>query len=106
MKAAALFCLDWLTEDADGTLVTAPGTSPENKFTTESGQRAAVSVAPSMDMELIWDLFSNCIEACVSLDDDHPFRLELEAARRRLRPLTIGRHGQLARVATGLGRSD
>ena len=39
-----------------------------------------------MDMALIWDLFSNCIAASVSLDDDHPFRLELEAARPRLRP--------------------
>ena len=34
MKGAALFCLDWLVETADGTLVTAPSTSPENQFVT------------------------------------------------------------------------
>ena len=32
------FCHDWLiTDGAEGTLVTAPGTSPENKFTTPDG---------------------------------------------------------------------
>jgi alpha-L-fucosidase 2 len=95
MKSAALFYLDWLIEDADGRLVTAPGTSPENKFTTEDGQHAAVSTAPAMDMELIWDLLSNCIDASEALAEDEAFRSELEAVRRRLEPPAIGRHGQL-----------
>jgi alpha-L-fucosidase 2 len=95
MRSAALFYLDWLTEDAEGRLVTAPGTSPENKFTTEDGQRAALSIAPTMDMELIWDLFTNCIEASEALAERDSFTNELEAARRRLQPPIVGRHGQL-----------
>ena len=34
MKEAGFFCLDWLVEDKDGMLVTAPSTSPENEFIT------------------------------------------------------------------------
>ncbi|HEU5013301.1 MAG TPA: glycoside hydrolase family 95 protein, partial [Roseiflexaceae bacterium] len=95
MKGAAEFCLDWLIEDGQGHLVTAPSTSPENMFTTPDGQHAAVSIAATMDMEAIWDLFSNCIAAAEILDTDADFRATLQAARDRLLPLQIGRHGQL-----------
>ncbi len=95
MKEAALFCLDWLIEDGEGHLVTAPSTSPEHKFVTEDGQLAAVSMAATMDMSLIWDLFTNCIEAAERLGVDEEFRKTLAEARERLYPLQIGRHGQL-----------
>ena len=94
MKAAAEFCLDWLIEH-QGQLVTAPATSPENGFTTPDGQSAAVSAASAMDMALIWDLFTNCIEATLALSEDAEFRAELESARSRLYPPQIGQHGQL-----------
>lgn len=95
MKSAAQFCLDWLIEDGQGHLLTAPATSPENKFTTPDGQHAAVSAASTMDMAIIWDLFTNCIEATTILDLDPDFRTELAAARERLYPCHIGQHGQL-----------
>jgi alpha-L-fucosidase 2 len=95
MRGAAEFCLDWVIEDGQGHLVTAPSTSPENKFTTPDGQAAAVSIASAMDMELIWDLFTNCIEAARIAGGDEDFRNELEAARARLLPLQVGRLGQL-----------
>ena len=53
MKGAAQFCLDWLIEDGRGHLVTAPATSPENKFTTPDGQHAATSMASTADLEII-----------------------------------------------------
>lgn len=93
MKEAAMFCLDWLFEH-EGRLITAPGTSPENAFMTPAG-RAAVSAAPTMDMSLIWDLFTNCIKASERLGIDGDFREQLEDARERLFPFQIGRHGQL-----------
>lgn len=95
MKGAALFCLDWLIEDGNGHLITAPSTSPENKFTTPDGQTAAVSAASTADMALIWDLLTNCIEAATRLEIDDEFRAEVVAARDRLLPPQIGRHGQL-----------
>lgn len=95
MKQAALFCLDWLVEDAEGFLVTAPSTSPENMFTLPTGERLAVSVASTMDMAIIWDLFTHCIEASELLQDDPAFRQALLQARARLYPPRIGSHGQL-----------
>ena len=94
MKGAAEFCLDWLVEH-DGHLVTAPATSPENEFTTPAGQSAAISAASTMDMALIWDLFTNCIEAAGILDVDATFRSDLETAREQLYPPPVGQHGQL-----------
>lgn len=95
MRGAAQFYLDWLFEDEQGYLVTAPATSPENKFTTETGQHAGVSVATTADMAIIHDLFTNCIEAARLLDTDADFREQLERARDRLLPSRIGRYGQL-----------
>ena len=95
MKSAAQFCLDWLIEDGQGHLITAPATSPENKFTTPDGQHAAVSAASTMDMAIIWDLFTNCSEAATILGIDTEFRTEILAARDRLLPYQIGQHGQL-----------
>jgi alpha-L-fucosidase 2 len=95
MRGAAQFCLDWLFDDGQGRLVTAPSTSPENKFTTPDGQHAAVSMASTADMALIWDLFTNCIDAATRLDTDQTFCAELRAARSRLLPPQIGAHGQL-----------
>lgn len=95
MKQAALFCEDWLTELPDGTLVTNPSTSPENAFMTEDGERCNVSMACTMDMTLIWELFTNCIACCGVLDQEHAFAEELDGLRSRLYPLKIGSEGQL-----------
>jgi alpha-L-fucosidase 2 len=95
MRGAARFGLDWLTEDGRGHLVTAPATSPENMFTLPGGERLAVSIASTMDMAILWDLFTNCIAASEVLDCDETFRAELEAARSRLLPYQVGQHGQL-----------
>jgi alpha-L-fucosidase 2 len=95
MKEAALFCLDWLIKDEGGHLVTAPSTSPENNFTAPDGQTAAVSMASTMDMALIHDLFTNCLEAAMILEVDDDFRAQLESALARLYPPQIGQYGQL-----------
>ena len=100
MKGAALFCLDWLIEDGQGTLVTAPSTSPEHKFVLPDGRQAAVSEASSMDLALIWDLFTNTIQAGAALGTDPAFRQRLQESRARLRPFHIGAQGQLQEWST------
>ncbi|MGO4546470.1 glycoside hydrolase N-terminal domain-containing protein [Paenibacillus sp. 2TAB23] len=94
MKEAALFCLDWLVDDGHGRLITSPSTSPEHKFRI-GDELFGVSEAATMDLSLIWDLFTNCIEASESLVTDEAFRAELKAARASLLPLQIGSYGQL-----------
>ncbi|XEC96151.1 glycoside hydrolase N-terminal domain-containing protein [Paenibacillus tarimensis] len=95
MKEAALFCLDWLIEDGEGRLVTNPSTSPENSFIAPDGRKSAVSAGSTMDIVLIRELFTACIESCRILGEDQMFREELERARDRLPRLQIGRYGQL-----------
>ncbi|WP_405168595.1 glycosyl hydrolase family 95 catalytic domain-containing protein [Paenibacillus sp. FSL H3-0286] len=94
MKEAALFALDWLIDDGKGNLVTSPSTSPEHKFRTAEGV-AAVSPGATMDISLIWELFTNCIEASVILGTDEALREELKSTRERLLPLQVGKYGQL-----------
>ena len=94
MKEAALFCLDWMIVNEDGWLVTRLSTSPEHKF-MHKGKLSAISAGCTMDMTLIWDLFTNLIEASEVLDKDEEFRKTLIATRSRLYPLQVGKMGQL-----------
>ena len=96
MKEAALFTLDWLVkDDATGYWVTAPSTSPENEFRDKNGKEQSVSVASTMDMSIIWDLFTNVIEASQALDIDAAFRDQLMATRSKLYPMHTGSQGEL-----------
>ena len=95
MKEAALFTLDWLVQDKDGYWVTAPSMSPENEFYYGDKKRGEVSVASTMDMSIIRDLFSNLIEASNILDADAQFRELLIARQKKLYPLHIGKKGNL-----------
>jgi len=96
MKESAEFYLDFLVEEkTHGWLVTSPSNSPENSFRTNDGQVANVCMGPSMDQQILWNLFTNCIEAIKVLGIDEDFRAELETTRDRLAPPQIGKHGQL-----------
>ena len=95
MRGAAEFCLDWLVDDGNGHLVTMPSNSPEQGFITEKGVRADVSMASTMDMSIVWDLFTHCIDTARILGVDREFADRLEAARARLYPLKVGRGGRL-----------
>ncbi len=95
MKEAALFCIDWLVDDKNGHLVTAPSSSPENEFITEKGEKGSMSIATTMDMSIIWDLFTNIIEASKELNTDEEFRKLIIEKRSKLLPLQIGKKGNL-----------
>lgn len=95
MKSAAEFCLDWLIPAKDGHLTTCPSVSTENTFRTPDGKTAETSDGCTMDMALISELFTNCIEAARILATDTEFAAKLKDARAKLIPYRIGKHGQL-----------
>lgn len=95
MKGAAEFCLDWLVEDKDGYLIMVPSTSPENDFKYGDGKKSGIGVATTMDMSIIWDLFTNLIETCDVLGIDKDLRDTLVAKKAKLYPLHIGSKGNL-----------
>jgi len=96
LKEASLFFVDYLTKDPKtGFLVSGPSSSPENKFITKDGDTSNITMGPTMDMEIIWDLFTNTIEASKFLDTDSEFRNQLANLRSQLSPLRIGSDGRL-----------
>lgn len=95
MKDAARFLLAWLQPDAQGRLVTAPSTSPENDFYYGEGRKGNVTVASTMDLGIAHDLFENVAAASEVLGVDAAFRRQLKDARARLLPFQVGARGQL-----------
>lgn len=94
MKGAARFMLDFLIEAPEGTpfagkLVTNPSHSPENSFQKADGTRSLFTYAATIDLEIIHELFTNCIDCLNVLDIDADFREELVSSLKRLAPLQI-----------------
>ncbi|MAU09870.1 MAG: alpha-L-fucosidase [Anaerolineaceae bacterium] len=105
MASAAEFCLDWLVDDG-GHLVTAPSTAPEIDFVMPDGQTAAVTKGATMDLAIIWDLFTNCMDAAAVLGMDGAFVEQVREARSRLFPYQVGSRGQLQEWADDLQETD
>ena len=97
MCGAAEFCLDWLVEDPKtGKLVSGPATSPENQFVAPDGSTCSITMAPSMDQQIIHDHFTNVLEAAEALGIDDGLVGQVRAARQRLAGGTkVGSDGRL-----------
>jgi len=96
MKEAAEFFLDFLVEDPKtGKLVSGPSISPENRFRTPDGKTSNLTMGPAMDQQIIYDLFTNCIEAAKILRIDDEFVKEVKTARGNLAGPQIGSDGRL-----------
>jgi alpha-L-fucosidase 2 len=94
IKGASQFFLDTLVaEPAHGWLVTCPSVSPENNHPGPG--KTSLCAGPSMDTEILRDLFAHCARASEILGKDADFRARVKAARERLAPLQIGQAGQL-----------
>jgi len=92
MKGAAEFFLDTLVEEPRHKwLVTCPSISPENKH--PSG--VAICAGPTMDTQIIRDLFKQCIRSAEILGIDKDFSSKLREVEKRLPPMQIGKEGQL-----------
>lgn len=94
MKGASQFLLAWLVEGPDGYLVTNPSTSPENVFKIDS-IAYQISMASTMDMAIIKELFYDCILAAEIVGGEDEFKKELITALEKVYPYHIGRFGQL-----------
>jgi len=86
LKGAAEFWADNLQEVEGGYLAVSPSYSPEH---------GPLSDGTYYQTMIVWDLFTNCIEAAKILDTDAEFASELRTLRDRIQPLRIGQYGQL-----------
>ncbi len=95
IKGAVEFTRSWLIKDSDGYLVTAPSLSPENAFYYGDKKVADVSIASTMDMSIIRDLFGEFIQASEILGVDKPLRDSVIKAKEKLYPFHVGQKGNL-----------
>jgi alpha-L-fucosidase 2 len=103
MKGAAEFCMDWLVENPEtGLLVSGPSTSPENTFRTPDGKKANLTMGPTMDHQIMRNLFQNCLAAAEILNMDPSFQDELNSTLERLTPTKIASDGRIMEWAEEL----
>jgi len=99
IRQSALFFLDNLMEDRKGQLVYAPSISPENRYyaNDEKGTPYACFLAMSctMDVSIIDGLFRILLDASEILGISDPELEKFRAAKAKLPPYRIGKHGQL-----------
>lgn len=96
MREAALFLSEMMVKNPlTGKWVTGPSMSPENVFLTPGNERASVSMGPAMDLQIVWQLFNNCIDASKKLDTDEKFRKKLESQLANLTLVKIGDDGRI-----------
>ncbi len=96
LKDAARFFVAFLVEEPKHHwLVSAPSNSPENAFRLPDGTVANTCLGPTMDQQIIRELFRNTAAAARILGVDADLVERLDTARARLAPHQIGRHGQL-----------
>jgi alpha-L-fucosidase 2 len=92
---ASLFFLDYLVDDGSGHLVTGPSVSPENTYRLPDGSRHSLAMAPTMDIEILRELFTRTLDAGHILGEDPAFLKQVEDAKSKLPPFEVGKLGQL-----------
>jgi len=96
LKSAALFYSDMMVRDPQtGWLVTSPSSSPENTFYLPNGKTASICVGPTIDNQVIRELFGNVITAGQVLKVDGAFCDSLRQKIKLLPPV-----GQIAKDGT------
>jgi len=96
MRGAAEFLNQWLLLSDKGYYTTPIGSSPENAYILEGADyQTHFCEGPTMDIMIINELFTNCIEASEILGVDSGFAQILSNKVNRLRPYKIGSKGQL-----------
>jgi alpha-L-fucosidase 2 len=92
---ASQFFLDYLVDDGSGHLVTGPSISPENRYRLPDGTDHSVTMGPTMDIEIVRELFSRTLDAGRILGEEPAFLQQVEDAQKKLPPFAIGKFGQL-----------
>ena len=95
LKEVAQFFLDYLTEAPDGSLLSGPSQSPENRYKLPGGGTASLCMSPTMDTGIIHAVFDRVIRMSATLNLDPELRAQCQAASKRLQPFKIGKSGAL-----------
>lgn len=100
LRGCVEFFLDFMV-DRDGYKVTSPSSSPENVFRLPNGEAGSLCYSPSMDNQILNQLFSDFLAAADVLgkkedEGEAAFCRVVGEYRSLLPPIRVGRHGQLS----------
>jgi alpha-L-fucosidase 2 len=96
LKEASQFYLDYLVRHPEtGKLVSGLETSPENAYKAPDGTTACISMGSAMSQQMVWDVFTNTLEAAAVLGIDDGLVTEVKTARENLALAQVGSDGRL-----------
>lgn len=96
LKGSAKFFKSVMIEEKEHSwLVTAPTSSPENSFYMPDGRIASVCMGPTMDIQIITELYQNVISSAEILSVDEAFADSLKVDLKRFPPMQISEKGYL-----------
>ncbi|MDG1920643.1 MAG: glycoside hydrolase family 95 protein [Flavobacteriaceae bacterium] len=97
IEAVAQFYSDWLIEDKrDGTLISAPSTSPENRYLNAQGVPVASCLGSAMDQQVITEVFTNYLLAADALKIKNEGITTIKNQLKQLRPgFQLGSDGRI-----------
>lgn len=105
LKDVSGYWEDHLVESKDGKLITPDGWSPEHGPGNKEGDRTPYP-GVSYDQQIVYDLFTNCIEASEALGENKEYSRYLKAKRDSLLGPQIGKWGQLQEWMEDVDRHD
>ncbi|QCB92584.1 glycosyl hydrolase family 95 catalytic domain-containing protein [Cellulomonas shaoxiangyii] len=100
VRGAALFLLDWLVPQPDGSLGTAPSTSPENQYLLPDGSVASVGTSTTSDLAMARDLLGHVRRLAPAAGEDEALVAAVDAALDRLPAERVAPDGRLAEWST------
>lgn len=107
IKKTAQFFVDYMVKDPKtGYLLTGPSISPENSFRTADGHDYCLSMMPTIDRAVVYDIYQACIKASDILGVDADLRARLQNDIRLLPPYEIAADGTLKEWMLDVKRSD
>ncbi len=97
IQEVAKFYSDWLIEDPrDGTLISAPSSSPENRFINENGEPVALTLGSAKDQQVIHEVFTNYLKAADILDIENEWTQKISEQLEQLRSgVQLGSDGRI-----------
>lgn len=97
LEAVAHFYSDWLIEDRrDGMLISAPSTSPENRYLNSQGIPVASCLGSAMDQQVITEVFTNYLQAANLLKINSEWVAKITQQLKQLRPgFQLGSDGRI-----------
>lgn len=107
IKETAKFFMDYMIEDPKtGWLLTGPSISPENGFKAADGNDYCMSMMPTIDRAVVYDIYQACIKSSEILGVDADMRARLQRDIKKLPPYMIDDDGTLKEWLLDVKRSD